>query len=171
MTDWLVNPLLFHPLFVLLTAGLLFLSTIFFIAARIADHPRWVESWMMAARGTFWFGLGSALLTLLSGVLAYAILDVHGQAVREAMNRHIAFGLGSTILYLSLGFGLWRKEERESPDLPQQTPAAPWLAGLVVAAVLMAVTAYLGNGFSLSRIGDITFSDHVMGPPATLRLD
>lgn len=144
-----MQPWLWHPIFVHFTVALLVVGSLLFIIGTLTKEARWQPSCLNAARWIFWLGIGAALCTVATGLIAYYTVPHAKEETHALMNRHLMMALITATFYLALAFWLWRRK---------QTASTAWIATLLPAIALLGYTAYLG--------GELVFT-HGVGIQAT----
>jgi uncharacterized membrane protein len=142
-----MHPWQIHPIFVHFTVGLLFTSSVLFIATAMSTGKAWVPAGLTAARWMFWSGILATLFTATAGFVAYFTVPDIDSDLRKEINAHAISAVVTAAIYLSLGFMLWRRQRQSL------TPTKGWTAGVAIGIVSLMATGYLG--------GDLVFDDGV----------
>jgi len=142
-----VHLYLWHPILVHFTAGLLSTSLLFFVIAwRVASDP-WRSRLLTVAEWNLWFGTAVTVLTVAVGFIAFGTAP-HEEAMVPLMEGHRDFALYTFAAFIAMAaISAWL---RGKPGHPSPL----FLAGLLVACILLVLTA--GRG------GDLVF-EHGVG--------
>lgn len=122
-----------HPILIHFPVGLLLLSLVLDVVGLVRADPVWV-------RGAFyslWFGVLTALLAAVPGLVDY--LDIRrDHPAKKTATFHMVLNLAAVGLYVVNGLLRWRELERSS------APVLPFVLSLIGIGIL-GVSGYLGG--------------------------
>lgn len=126
-----------HPIFVHFTVALLSLAVGFHIICHFLSEEKLKQQFNILARWDLWLGTGFGIITAIAGWFAYNSV-AHDAPSHVAMTDHRNWALVTVGLFIILaGWSLWSERQR-------RLPSKLFLAGLVIAGVLLASTAWHG---------------------------
>ena len=127
-----------HPVFVHFTVALLFTATVlFWIGWAVREWPLGATI-LTVAHWTLWIGAGITVATVAAGF--YAVNTVaHPDAAHAPMENHHNWGIWTAVLWWAIA--LWDGWQVKKG----RAIAVPFLAALLIAVGLLAVTAYKGG--------------------------
>ncbi len=132
-----------HPILVHFTVGLLSLSVLLHVLARLPLPPTLRGEWRIVADWLLWLGALSALATAVTGWLAYNSVE-HDAVSHAAMTTHRNWALPTVGLFVVLAlWSAWRHVARPGSLAPLINAA--FLAVLVAGGVLLGSTAWHGG--------------------------
>ncbi len=142
-----------HPFVVHFAIGLLMVSVVLFVIARMLARLPLTARMTLAARWNLWLGTVFAVLSVLTGWQAFETV-VHDTAGHEAMQVHRFWALITLGLFLLASFLSVFERNR------QQGGSIPLLLFLLAGFVSLAATGYLGaknvyvHGLGVERLPD-----------------
>lgn len=127
-----------HPIFVHFPLALLSVSVIFFLLARLVRRHRWQPQWLAVAHWNLWIGAGFAVITGVTGWLAYNSV-AHDDVSHAAMTVHRNWAIPTILLFgILAAWAAW--SHRRSREV-----GAIFLASAVVGLGLLASTGWRGG--------------------------
>lgn len=87
-----------HPIFVHFPLALLSVSVVFFLLAGLMRRHRWQRQWLTVAHWNLWVGTGFAVITGVTGWLAYNSV-AHDDASHAAMTDHRNWAIATLVLF------------------------------------------------------------------------
>ena len=131
-----------HPVFVHFTVALLLLSVILYLLARLPLSASLRGEWQVVARWSLWFGAVFAVVTAITGWLAYNSVE-HDDISHVAMTEHRDWALTTLALFVLVAlWSLWGRLANREPS--QGAAGAVFLAVLAAGGILLASTAWHG---------------------------
>ena len=131
-----------HPVFVHFTVALLFLSVILYLLARLPLPASLRGEWQVVARWSLWFGAVFAIVTAITGWLAYNSVE-HDDISHVAMIDHRNWALTTLALFTLVAlwslWSWWRNRE-----LPKGAAGSVFLVALLAGGIFLASTAWHG---------------------------
>ncbi len=127
-----------HPVFVHFTVALLFVAaTLLWLGWAMREQPLGVTC-LTIGHWLLWIGAGFTVATVAAGLYAYATV-AHSDAGHAAMTDHRNWALPTAAVWWALAlWAAWRVRNSRAVGLP-------FLGAVVVAAGMLAVTAYKGG--------------------------
>ncbi|MFP5345027.1 MAG: DUF2231 domain-containing protein [Gammaproteobacteria bacterium] len=127
-----------HPIFVHFTVALWSLAVLFSVSLPFIKSPSLHAEWIVLARWNLWLGSAFAIVTAVSGLLAFNSV-AHDTPSHAAMSEHRNWALSTLALFLLLTlWSVWRYRRKVV------TASTPFLVAMLLALVLLATTAWHG---------------------------
>lgn len=151
-----------HPFVVHFAIGLLMVSVVLFLLARLLDHLPSTTNMTIVARWNLWLGTGFAVLSALTGLQAYGTVE-HDSAGHAAMHIHRLWAFITLGLFLLASLLAVIERQRD------KGAGLPLLLVLLVGFGAVAVTGYLGaenvyrHGIGVERLPDPDDHRHEQG--------
>src|SRR5262249_32830234 len=113
----MLQPYLWHPIFVHFTVALLALSAVLFATAWIAKRAGWQKQVVHAAEINLWAGTALTVFTVIAGFVAYSTVS-HDEASHDIMQTHRSLALATVAWFLVLALtALWQRRRSAYPSL------------------------------------------------------
>lgn len=106
-----------HPIFVHFTVALLSMSVVFYGLSFIAPGHRFNQQWTSVARWNLWSGVFFAVITAVTGWLAYNSV-IHDTPSHVAMTDHRNWAFATLGLFIPVGvWSMWLAYKNRRPNL------------------------------------------------------
>jgi uncharacterized membrane protein len=127
-----------HPIFVHFTLALWTVAALFFVLAIGWEQSQWRSQWLHTAYWNLWLGAGVAVITAITGWLAYNSV-AHDAPSHAAMTEHRNWATATLIVMLPLSaWSMWRYFNGKAPG-------AVFLLPLLIGIGLLASTGWHGG--------------------------